>query len=164
MIENLFVKHFRLLDGLPASFRRDFHEQVPWNERMTGITGARGVGKTTLILQHISKQKPVGKSHLYVSLDDIAFPFKNLVALAEDFEKQGGRFLYIDEIHKYRNWSQELKNIYDQFPSLKVVFTGSSMLDIAKGKADTLHTQYLTLIISYRDFMAIGYPISKISC
>ncbi|MFO7723394.1 MAG: AAA family ATPase [Bacteroidales bacterium] len=145
------------MDGLQTSFRREFHEEVPWDEKMSGVTGARGVGKTTIILQHIKQQGLQGKSHLYVSLDDISFPFENLVQLAETFEKEGGRFLYIDEVHKYRNWSQELKNIYDQLPAVNVMFTGSSMLDIARGQADLSRRAVVNRLqgLSFREFLNI---------
>jgi uncharacterized protein len=162
MLDLLYTKHFRMLDGLKASFIRDFHQEVGWSERMAGITGARGVGKTTLILQHIQQNKSDTGKQLYVSLDDIAFPFMNLVSLAEAFEQQGGRILYIDEIHKYANWSQELKNIYDQFPGLQLVFTGSSMLDIAKGNADLSRRAVMHRMqgLSFREFLSIETGIS----
>ncbi len=136
MINQLFTKHIKAINGLKTRFRSNFHDKIQWNERLVGIKGARGVGKTTFILQHIHETFGLSRDCLYVSLDDIAFPYENLVQLAEEFEKSGGKYLFLDEIHKYVNWSQELKNIYDSFLDLHVVFTGSSILDILKGKAD----------------------------
>ena len=102
---------------------------------MIGLTGARGVGKTTLVLQHIKLDLSAADT-LYVVADDFYFAGKRLLELADEFEKRGGKTLFIDEIHKYADWSRELKLIYDYHPQLKVVFTGSSILDIKKGAAD----------------------------
>jgi predicted AAA+ superfamily ATPase len=115
------------------------------------------VGKTTLMLQHIQEVFGTDRTCLYINLDDIAFPYENLVQLAEDFEKSGGRYLFLDEIHKYANWSQELKNIYDNLPDLQVVFTGSSILDILRGKADLSRRAvvYRMQGLSFREFLQI---------
>ncbi len=115
------------------------------------------MGKTTLVLQHIKEVYGTDRSCLYVNLDDIAFPYQNLVQLSEEFEKTGGKYLFLDEIHKYANWSQELKNIYDSFPVLQVVFTGSSILDILKGKSDLSRRAvvYRMQGLSFREFLQI---------
>ena len=157
MINQLFTKHIKAINGLKTRFRSNFHDKIQWNERLVGIKGARGVGKTTFILQHIHETFGLSRDCLYVSLDDIAFPYKNLVQLAEEFEKSGGKYLFLDEIHKYVNWSQELKNIYDSFPDLHVVFTGSSILDILKGKADLSRRAvvYRMQGLSFREFLQI---------
>jgi predicted AAA+ superfamily ATPase len=102
---------------------------------MIGVIGARGVGKTTMILQYIKENLDRNKV-LYVTADDLYFSENRLYDLADDLNKNAGTHLFIDEIHKYKDWSRELKNIYDSFPGLKVVFTGSSVLDILKGSAD----------------------------
>jgi len=157
MINQLFTKHIKAINGLKTRFRSNFHDKIQWNERLVGIKGARGVGKTTFILQHIHETFGLSRDCLYVSLDDIAFPYKNLVQLAEEFEKSGGKYLFLDEIHKYLNWSQELKNIYDSFTDLHVVFTGSSILDILKGKADLSRRAvvYRMQGLSFREFLQI---------
>jgi len=157
MINQLFTKHIKAINGLKTRFRSNFHDKIQWNERLVGIKGARGVGKTTFILQHIHETFGLSRDCLYVSLDDIAFPYENLVQLAEEFEKSGGKYLFLDEIHKYVNWSQELKNIYDSFPDLHVVFTGSSILDILKGKADLSRRAvvYRMQGLSFREFLQI---------
>ncbi len=156
MLNLLYAKHNKALQNLKTQFRSNLHDKIQWNERLIGIKGARGVGKTTLILQHITEQHG-NDDTLYVSLDDIAFPYENLVQLAEDFERTGGKYLFLDEIHKYPNWSQELKNIYDSLPSLKVVFSGSSILDILKGKADLSRRAvvYRMQGLSFREFLQI---------
>jgi predicted AAA+ superfamily ATPase len=157
MLDQLYTKHQKALDGLKSVFRSHLHDWILWNERLIGIKGARGVGKTTLVLQHIKESFGYDRSCLYVNLDDIAFSFENLVQLAEEFEKTGGKYLFLDEIHKYSNWSQELKNIYDTLPELHVVFTGSSILDILKGKADLSRRAmvYRMQGLSFREFLQI---------
>lgn len=157
MIESLYTKHNRLLANLETKFRSNLIDQIHWKERLIGIKGARGVGKTTLILQYIKEVFGFDHQCLYVSMDDISFPYKDLVQLAEEFEKTGGKYLFIDEIHKYSNWSGELKNIYDGFPGLNVVFTGSSILDIYHGKADLSRRAvvYRMQGLSFREFLQI---------
>ena len=123
---------------------------------MIGIIGARGVGKTTMILQHI-KEKLDSKKALYVSADDMYFGENKLIDLAEDFYKNAGEYLFIDEIHKYADWSRELKNIYDSFPTLKIVFTGSSVLDILKGSADLSRRAIIYKLqgLSFREYLKL---------
>jgi len=112
-------------------------DEIAWEERLIGIKGARGAGKTTMLLQRI-------KAHhlheldqvLYVSLDDIWFAEHRLVDLVDEFVKTGGRYLFLDEVHKYPDWSREVKNIYDDYPELQIVFTGSSLLEILNARAD----------------------------
>ncbi len=117
-------------------FKRKFINSNVWNNRLTGILGARGSGKTTLMLQYMKENFKIRPEALYISLDNLYFTENTLLGLAEKFVKNGGRFLFIDEVHKYANWSIEIKNIYDTFDELKVVFTGSSMLNIQKSEAD----------------------------
>lgn len=156
MISQLFNVHRKLLLQLKPSFKRDYINQIDWNDRMVGISGARGVGKTTMILQQI-KESCKNTECLYVSVDDVFFPYKNLISLAEDFDKLGGEILYIDEIHKYPKWSIELKNIYDRFPNLKIVFSGSSLLYISAGNADLSRRAVIYKLsgLSFREFVQI---------
>ena len=116
-------------------FVRYKYPQIDWGLRMIGIVGPRGVGKSTMVLQRILKEKRSQKA-LYISADRSYFADHTLVDVASDFVKEGGTHLYIDEIHKYPRWSTELKEIYDGHPSLNVVFTGSSMLNLLRGQAD----------------------------
>jgi len=156
MISQLYSIHRKLLSNLKPSFKRDFTNQIDWNDRMVGISGARGVGKTTMILQQI-KENCKSTECLYVSVDDVFFPYKNLITLAEDFDKLGGKILYIDEIHKFPKWSAELKNIYDRYPNLKVVFSGSSLLHITKGNTDLSRRAVIHKLpgLSFREFVQI---------
>lgn len=135
-MERLIDTFRRKLQHTSLAFVRSLMQEIRWEARLVGIRGARGVGKTTLLLQHIRLHYPDDSSVLYVSLDNIYFSSHKLYDLAYDFVERGGRRLYLDEVHKYPNWSQELKNIYDDLPELQVVFTGSSLLEILNARAD----------------------------
>jgi len=155
-MEELFDFFYRELRKTDLSFQRYLINEIDWEGRLSAITGARGTGKTTMILQHIKQTfGNLPKEALYVSLDNIWFSGNRLFDLANDFEKQGGRYLYIDEVHKYENWSQEIKNIYDTFSDLKVVITGSSMLEIYRGNADLSRraVHYTLYGMSFREFL-----------
>ncbi len=127
-----------------------------------GIYGVSGVGKTTLMLQYIKNNLPLDKSTLYVSLDGIWFNENKLTQLADDFVKQGGRYLFLDEVHKYPNWSQELKNIYDEYPDLKLVFTGSSLLELLNARADLSRRAvvYSMQGLSYREYLNLSLNLN----
>lgn len=162
----LFEKYIRKIDATPMNFTRSLLDVIQWDARLIGIKGARGVGKTTLILQYIKKNIPIDQSSLYVSLDNIWFSENSVSALADQFVKQGGKFLFLDEVHKYPNWSQELKNIYDDNPDLKIVFTGSSLLEILNARADLSRRAivYTMQGLSYREYLnlKLGLNFSKI--
>ncbi|WP_296623200.1 AAA family ATPase [Marivirga sp.] len=153
-MRTLYQKFETLLQYTTSDFKRYLYENVAWDSRMLGIIGARGVGKTTMILQHI-KEKLDSKKALYVSADDMYFSENSLFDLADDFYKNAGEHLFIDEIHKYTDWSRELKNIYDSFPTLKIVFTGSSVLDILKGSADLSRRAIIYKLqrLSFREYL-----------
>lgn len=155
-MKTLYQKYETLLHNTTLDFKRYLYDKVAWNSRMVGIIGARGVGKTTMILQYI-KEKLDSKTALYVSADDIYFGERKLFDLADDFYKNAGEYLFIDEIHKYSDWSRELKNIYDSFPTLKIVFTGSSVLDILKGSADLSRRAIIYKLqgLSFREYLKL---------
>jgi predicted AAA+ superfamily ATPase len=140
-----------------AQFRRYLYSEVDWSNRLIAIKGARGVGKTTLILQYIRENFRNAETVLYVSLDDIYFSANTLVDLADAFYKAGGTSIFLDEVHKYPAWSQEIKNIYDAYPTLKIVFTSSSILQINKGYADLSRrvVTYNLQGLSFREFLEI---------
>ena len=135
-MEYLFERFRKKLAYTRTSFVRSIMDTIHWDAQLIGIRGARGVGKTTLLLQYIKLHLPSDHTVLYVSLDNIWFTGNRLYNLADDFVKNGGKYLFLDEVHKYPGWSQEIKNIYDDYPELKVVFTGSSLLEILNAKAD----------------------------
>lgn len=131
--------------------------QIHWDARLIGIKGARGVGKTTLLLQYIKENLPIDETTLYVSLDNIWFAENKLSTLTDTFVKKGGKYLFLDEVHKYPNWSQELKNIYDDYPELKVVFTGSSLLEILNARADLSRRAVVYTLqgLSFREYLGL---------
>ena len=155
------IKQFKdFLSLTTLDFKRYLYDDVAWNSRMIGIVGARGVGKTTMMLQYIKENLDADTS-LYVSADDIYFGNYTLLELAEEFVKKGGKHLFIDEVHKYQKWSQSLKSIYDYFPELKVVFTGSSILDILKGSADLSRRALIFKMqgLSFREYLYLFHNI-----
>jgi uncharacterized protein len=144
-----------LLQGIDNKFRRFLHDQINWNLRMIAIKGPRGAGKTTLMLQHLKYDIEIEKA-LYVTADHIWFYKHNLLDTALKWFQYGGEYLFIDEVHKYPNWSRELKNIYDGIPKLKVVFSASSALDIYRGQAD-LSRRVITYSLpglSFREYLS----------
>jgi predicted AAA+ superfamily ATPase len=145
---------------VPTEFQRFLLQQIDRDMQMTGIVGARGSGKTILLLQ-MMKSLPDKNNAMYVSLDDIYFTENKLVYFAEEFHSLGGKYLFIDEVHKYPGWSQELKNIYDNLPGLKVVFTASSALDIYKGSYDLSRRVMMYHLpgLSFREFLTLKYKI-----
>ncbi len=147
----------KLISAEKTEFKRYLHSNIDWNERMTCVMGARGTGKTTLVLQHIRDNFPDKNKAIYVSLDNLWFTKRTLVDLAEQFSLYGGTHLFIDEVHKYPNWSIEMKNVYDNFPELKTVFTGSSILEIYKSDADLSRraVKYELHGLSFREYLAL---------
>lgn len=136
-MEELFNRYQRISQKIQTDFVRSFMQEVNWNARLIGIKGARGVGKTTLLLQYLKINFTDNIAlTLYVSLDSFAFRGKTLLGLADEFVRNGGKHLFLDEVHKYPNWAQELKNIYDDYSELQIVFTGSSLLEILNSRAD----------------------------
>lgn len=159
-MEALYQFMEKQLDATASRFVRYKYDAIRWQNRMLGLVGPRGVGKTTLFLQHIKKKHSL-RDTLYVTADHLYFSTHTLYETAEAFNKNGGRYLFIDEVHKYSNWSQELKLMYDSFPDLHVYFTGSSVLDIEKGEADLSRRapKYLMQGLSFREFLAIRHQI-----
>ncbi len=140
------------------TFERELERKINWNARLISIRGSRGTGKTTLFLQHIKKTFSDNLNKvLYVSLDNIYFSNNTLVELAEKFVSRGGTHLFLDEVHKYENWSKEIKNLYDDFPELHIAFTGSSLLEILNGRADLSRRTlvYELTGLSFREYLSL---------
>ncbi len=135
-MENLKIKSNQLLASVSMKFVRYLSGQIEWKWRLNGILGARGTGKTTLLLQQLKQNHGTANEAIYISLDDLYFTGNPLLEFVQEFRNKGGRYLYIDEVHKYKNWALELKNIYDTYPDLFIVFTGSSIIDILKQNVD----------------------------
>ncbi len=151
-----------LLSRTPTAFVRYTHDDIDWDARLVAIVGPRGVGKSTLLLQHLLLAGDKSKS-LYVSADNMYFASHTLWELADDLVKEGGEYLYVDEVHKYAGWSREIKNIYDMHPSLHVVLSGSSVLDIRKGEADLSRRvlMYHMQGLSFREYLEMHHGIKS---
>ena len=159
-MQTLFEYSNRLISNVDKKFTRYLYNRIHWENRLIGIVGPRGVGKTTLVLQYIKNNLDV-RHTLYVSAEDFYFAKHRLSDLASDFVKWGGKYLFIDEIHKYPDWSNELKLIYDYHNHLKVVFTGSSVLDLKKGSADLSRRAVLYNLqgLSFREYLMLFHQI-----
>lgn len=160
-MDKLFEQFQKFLKETNFDFFRYIYKEINWKNRMIGLTGPRGVGKTTLVLQHIKKNLNHNQT-LYVTAEDFYFADNKLIDLADDFVKRGGKFLFIDEIHKYKDWAKELKLIYDYQPELYVVFTGSSVLDIRKGASDLSRraVMYYMQGLSFREYLQLFHQIT----
>ncbi len=154
-MEKLVSQFYEKYASISTRQIRSFITTIDWDNRFIGIKGSRGVGKTTLLLQYIRLNYKPDKRVLYISLDNLYFLENNLYDLVSDFYKKGGEFIAIDEVHKYANWAIEIKNIYDDMPNLKLVFTGSSLLHIHQAKADLSRrvVVYDMPGLSFREFL-----------
>lgn len=150
-MEVLYDYQENILRQINDDFRRYLHASIHWKQRMIGIKGPRGAGKTTLMLQHMKFDLDPGTKALYITADHTWFYNHSLLETAMDWYRQGGTMLFIDEVHKYPNWSVELKNIYDGLPGLRIVFSASSALDIYRGEAD-LSRRVITYSLSGLSF------------
>lgn len=160
-MERLIATYRKLLADTTATFHRYMFDRINWSNRMIGIVGPRGVGKTTMMLQYIKEQLDASTT-LYVTVDDFYFSSHHIVDLADTFAKMGGTHLFIDEIHKHPKWSSELKLIYDYHPELKVVYSGSSVLDITKGTTADLSRRaivYHLQGLSWREYLQLFHGI-----
>lgn len=157
-MEKLIEIHILLVkEAKKLVYKRYLYDNINWNNRLIGITGARGVGKTTMMLQYYIEHFDNPEDCLYFSADNINIAKEGLYNLAEKFFNMGGKVLLIDEVQKYPEWQQELKNIYDSFPSKKVIFSGSSSINILKGKADLSRRVvfYNLKGLSFREFLIL---------
>lgn len=157
-MEKLIELFRKKMTGPLPVFERELERKINWNARLISVRGSRGTGKTTLFLQHIKKTFSNNLNKvLYVNLDNIYFSNNTLVELAEKFASRGGTHLFIDEVHKYENWSKEIKNLYDDFPELHIAFTGSSLLEILNGRADLSRRTlvYELTGLSFREYLSL---------
>ena len=165
-MDALFGYSNQLISEVDTGFIRYSYHQINWQNRLVGLIGPRGVGKTTLVLQYIKNNLNIHQT-LYVTAEDFYFAKSRLTDLADSFVKSGGKYLFIDEIHKYPDWSKELKLIYDYHKELKVVFTGSSVLDIKKGSSDLSRRAvvYTMQGLSFREYLRLFHQteVSKFS-
>jgi len=154
-MEKLLANYLYLLEQTSLDFKRYLYDQINWDNRLIIIKGAKGVGKTTLILQHIKETFYDPRKAIYASVDHSWFASHSIFDLAEYHFTHGGTHIFLDEIHRYKDWQRELKNIYDSFPQLHVVATGSSMLHIEHAVADLSRRvrQYTLYGMSFREYL-----------
>jgi len=159
-MQGLVNKYRSLLQVVPTAFERTLTQKIDWSARAICIAGARGTGKSTLVLQYIKKNLPPAQT-LYASLDDLHFRQHTLTETAEEFYLNGGRFLFLDEVHKYDNWEREVKNLYDFYPEIKIVVSGSSILALRHAEADLSRRMlfYLLPELSLREYIALSEKI-----
>lgn len=155
-MEILRIKSNLIVQQQSMAIVRPLAKTIDWNNRLISILGARGTGKTTLMLQHIKVNYGLSNEALYITMDDIYFTNHLLSEFAQEFRQNGGKFLFIDEVHKYPNWAKEIKNIYDFYKDLNIVFTGSSIVDISRQNTDLSRraVQYELTGLSYREFLS----------
>ncbi|MBP5457768.1 MAG: ATP-binding protein [Paludibacteraceae bacterium] len=167
-MEKLFEYHDNYMSLVPMDFIRGLIDEIDWSSRLLVIKGPKGVGKSTLMLQYIKKNYSPNDRHvLYCSADTSYFSTHTLVEVADRFVKMGGVQLFIDEVHKYPNWSREIKEIYDLYRNLRVVLSGSSLIQINDGGADLSRRmmEYNMPGLSYREYLWLeaGIHLPKIS-
>lgn len=165
-MDNLIEIYHRLLTEVVPLYHRKFYDDFTMEHRLMGIVGARGVGKTTFLINYLREHYSGSEQTLYVSADNLYFVEHTLLEVVDQFVKDfDGQLLCIDEIHRYKNWNQELKNIYDSYPKLSIIFSGSSSIDLIKGKYDLSRRAILKTMygFSFREFLEIRekkhYPL-----
>lgn len=148
-------RYRKLLSNVKTDIRRSLYYQIDWSQPLIGIKGQRGVGKSTLMLQRIKDVDPSGESSFYTSLDNLWFAEHSLIDLAELLIKQGVGYLYLDDVHRLPGWEQQIKNLYDSYPELHVVFTSSSLLviDHSIGDLSRQVSMYWLPGLSFREFL-----------
>lgn len=154
-LQPLFNNYHRKIARIDLRFKRYLYNQINWSARIINIKGARGVGKTTMLLQHILENYDDIDQTLYASLDDLWFATHSLIDLVDWADQHGMRRLYLDEVHKYEKWNVTLKNIYDSYPDMSIVYTSSSLLIMDNAAVDLSRRQtaYTLYGLSFREFL-----------
>ena len=160
-MESLIRRHLNRMQTVSLEFKRSLMDEIDWNERLVMIKGQKGVGKTTLMTQRICQVfGPTNTSDvLYVSLDNIYFSSHRLLDFIEQFHAMGGKFLFLDEVHKYNGWSLEVKNAYDEFTDMHIVLSGSSLVNLNSGEADLSRRciSYTMHGLSFREYLSLRH-------
>ena len=163
-LQPLFNNYHRKIARIDLRFKRYLYDQINWSARIISIKGSRGVGKTTMLLQHILENYEDIDKTLYASLDDLWFSTHSLIDLVDWADQHGVQRLYLDEVHKYARWKGTLKNIYDSYPDMSIVYTSSSLLIMDNATVDLSRRQtaYTLYGMSFREFLAfeniLHYP------
>ena len=156
MLESIFEYHYRVIKNLPK-YKRYLYSKINWKSKGICVTGARGTGKTTLLLQYMIEKYKSAEECLYISADNIEIIDIGLLELAKEYFKYGGKALIIDEIHKYKNWQQEIKNILDIYKDKQILISGSSSIKLQKSKYDLSRrlTYYQLEGLSFREYLIL---------
>ena len=160
--EVLYLYSNRLVSAVSMQLHRYLYRQINWSNRLIGIKGSRGIGKSTLLLQHIRETFPSSREALYVSMDNLWFRTHDIMDLVEYHFTHGGTHILLDEVHYLPHWQTVLKNIYDAYPQLHIVYTGSSMLEIDAHEGDLSRRQRLYTLygLSFREYLLFeGYEV-----
>lgn len=158
----------QLIKTTQIGFKRYLYSTIDWSEKLIGIKGARGTGKTTLLLQYLNQSGLPSSQIAYFSLDEIFFLSHSVLEVVKTFYQLGGKIVVLDEVHKYPNWSKEIKNLHDRYRDLQIIFTGSSIIDISKEEGDLSRRAVVYELhgLSYREFlslrMGMDLPIVKL--
>jgi len=155
-LQSLFNNYHRKISKIDLRFKRYLYEQINWDARIISIKGARGVGKTTMLLQHILENYEDIDQTLYASLDDLWFATHSLIDLVDWADQHGIERMYLDEVHRYDGWAETLKNIYDSYPDMSIVYTSSSLLIMDNAKVDLSRRQttYTLYGLSFREYLS----------
>ena len=154
-METFYRTHSYLVDHTNAPVRRDLMDEIDWNDRLIGIKGTRGVGKTTFLLQYAKEKFGTDRSCLFINMNNFYFSKYTLVDFAGEFVKRGGKVLLIDQVFKYPEWSHDLRACYEKFPGLKIVFTGSSVMRLKEENPELsgIVKVYYLRGFSFREFL-----------
>jgi predicted AAA+ superfamily ATPase len=162
MLEELFYIHKKTVEDMPVDFKRYLYGEIDWNAASICVMGPRGVGKTTLLLQHYREKYNDVEKCLYISADNVEVSAGGLFRTAKEYFQYGGEALIIDEIHKYSQWQSELKSILDTFKGKKILVSGSSSLALQTSKVDLSRrlVYYSMKGLSFREYLALKEKIS----
>ena len=169
-MERIFTYSNKIIENVKTDFYRYLYLKINWGVRLIEIIGARGVGKTTLMLQKAKELNAERANQaVYISLDDMLMYQYSVVHIAEELEKYGVKYLFLDEVHKYPpkmkgyDWSAEIKNIYDRFPGLNIIYSGSSVLKIYKGHGDLSRrkSSYRLAGLSFREYLELNEVLTS---
>lgn len=154
-MEAFYRTHNYLVEHTNAPVRRDLMDEINWNDRLIGIKGTRGVGKTTFLLQYAKEKFGTDRSCLFINMNNFYFSGHSIVDFAYEFQKNGGKVLLIDQVFKHPDWSRELRLCYDRFPNLKIVFTGSSVMRLKEENLELsgIVKSYNLRGFSFREFL-----------
>lgn len=155
MMESFFRTHDYLIEHLQAFVRRDLMDEIDWSQRMIGIKGTRGVGKTTFLLQYAKEKFGRDRSCLYINMNNFYFQGRGIAEFAGEFHRIGGKVLLIDQVFKHPDWSSELRKCYDLYPDLKIVFTGSSVMRLKEENPELngIVSSYNLRGFSFREYL-----------